>query len=197
MSTSLTIKDDVSSPFNYDGMLSDLYTLLHEKNPELTDRHRKKIRPPEVMRVGSTRTAWINFKDNCIRYAACFHLYETFGRLAHILSVCSMKREKDHVLSFFLAELGTTGSIDGSERFLMRGRYLPKAIENLLRRYIQEYVTCHMCKSLETELARDAVSRLYFLSCKACGSQRSVAPIKAGFHATSKGDRKKAREAAS
>lgn len=108
-----------------------------------------------------------------------------------------MKREKEHVQSFFLAELGTTGSIDGSDRFLLKGRYLPKYIENLLRKYITEYVTCHMCKSLETELTRDPVTRLFFLSCKACGSQRSVTAIKAGFHATSKGERKKAREAAS
>jgi translation initiation factor 2 subunit 2 len=38
-------------------------------------------------------------------------------------------------------------------------------------------------------------SRLYFMGCKACGSTRSVAPIKAGFHATARGERKKAREA--
>ena len=68
-------------------------------------------------------------------------------------------------------------------------------VENLLRKYITEYVKCHMCNSLETELHRDAESRLFFLNCKSCGSQRSVAPIKAGFHATARGERKKAREA--
>ena len=98
-------------------------------------------------------------------------------------------------MSFFLAELGTTGSIDGSERFLIRGKYPPKYVENLLRKYITEYVKCVMCNSLETELHRDAESRLFFLNCKSCGSQRSVAPIKAGFHATARGERKKAREA--
>jgi translation initiation factor 2 subunit 2 len=47
--------------------------------------------------------------------------------------------------------------------------------------------------SLNTELTRDNISRLYFMNCKACGSARSVAAIKAGFHATAKGERKKAR----
>lgn len=47
-----------------------------------------------------------------------------------------MKRSTEHVLSFFLAELGTTGSIDGSERLVMRGKYQPKYIESLLRKYI-------------------------------------------------------------
>ena len=72
---------------------------------------------------------------------------------------------------------------------------LRRYVENLLRKYITEYVKCHMCNSLETELHRDAESRLFFLNCKSCGSQRSVAPIKAGFHATARGERKKAREA--
>lgn len=134
---------------------------------------RKKLKPPEVMRVGTTRSAWVNFRDCC----------------------AMMKRAQEHVMQFFLAELGTTGSIDGSERFLIRGKYPPKYVENLLRKYITEYVKCTMCNSLETELHRDAESRLFFLSCKSCGSQRSVAPIKAGFHATARGERKKAREA--
>jgi translation initiation factor 2 subunit 2 len=104
-----------------------------------------------------------------------------------------MKRSQEHVLSFFLAELGTTGSIDGSNRLLVRGKYLPKYIESLLRKYIQEYVVCAMCHALNTELHRDPDSRLYFMTCKSCGSMRSVTAIKAGFHATVKGDRKKAR----
>ena len=54
-----------------------------------------------------------------------------------------------------------------------------------------------MCRNTETDLRRDNVSRLFFMDCKACGSSRSVAPIKAGFHATSKGERRKARDAAS
>jgi translation initiation factor 2 subunit 2 len=144
--------------------------------------------------------------------------------------MCRLKRTQEHIQSFFLAELGTTGSIDGSERFLIRGKYPPKNIENLLRKYIavsiitqtiihydrivtrflscamlriyahrillQEYVTCTMCKSLDTELTKDPISRLSFLNCQSCGSQRSVAAIKAGYHATVKGERKKAREAA-
>lgn len=77
----------------------------------------------------------------------------------------------------------------------LQGKFQPKYIESLLRKYISEYVTCAMCRSLESTLTRDPISRLYFMSCKACGSQRSVQPIKAGFHATAKGERKKAREA--
>lgn len=55
---------------------------------------------------------------------------------------------------------------------------------------------CPMCKSLDTDLNRDAESRLYFLTCKACGSSRSVAPIKPGHHATTRADRRKLKQQA-
>lgn len=57
-------------------------------------------------------------------------------------------------------------------------------------------MTCQNCKSLETNLERDPISRLYFSTCTACRAQRSVAPIKSGYHATGKGERRKEREKA-
>ncbi len=53
-----------------------------------------------------------------------------------------------------------------------------------------EYVTCHMCRNPETSLTRDSVTRLYFIQCESCGSRRSVAPIKSGFHAHTRADRR-------
>jgi translation initiation factor 2 subunit 2 len=157
---------------SYETMLQNLYNTIYINNPELTERAKRKLQPPQVSRVGTTRSAWTNFRENC----------------------ASLGRSMDHVMSFFLAELDTTGSIDASFRFIMKGRHLPKHIEALLRKYIAGYVSCSMCKSLDTELSRDPVSRLFFVKCKACESQRSVTTIKAGFHATTKGERKKARE---
>merc|ERR1712157_653242 len=52
------------------------------------------------------------------------------------------------------AELGTEGSIDGNQRLVIRGKYVPKYIESLLRKYILEYVTCQMCRSPNTELTK-------------------------------------------
>lgn len=37
-----------------------------------------------------------------------------------------MRRNPEHVLQFTLAELGTEGSIDGNQRLVIRGRYVPK-----------------------------------------------------------------------
>ena len=49
-------------------MLSRVYTLLHANNPELMGRTRKVLKPPEICRVGSTRIAWVNFKEICDMY---------------------------------------------------------------------------------------------------------------------------------
>ena len=153
-----------------------IYDKLRENNPQLlgNDKKKKKLPPPQVGRVGTTRTAWTNYKEIC----------------------AGLKRDPDHVFSYFLSELGTTGVIDGSDRLILKGKYLPKYIETLLLKYVDEFVKCKNCSTVETELRRDSETRLFFMDCSMCGSSRSVTLIKAGFHATGKGERRKARDAA-
>ena len=50
-----------------------------------------------------------------------------------------MKRTDEHVMQFLFAELGTNGSVDGSRRLVIKGRFQQKQIENVLRRYIGGY----------------------------------------------------------
>ena len=38
--------------------------------------------------------------------------------------------------SFLLSELGTSGSLDGTQRLIVKGRFLPKAFETVLRRWV-------------------------------------------------------------
>jgi translation initiation factor 2 subunit 2 len=76
-----------------------------------------------------------------------------------------LKRNEDHVTQFLFAELGTNGSVDGSRRLVIKGRFQSKQIENILRRYIQDYVVCKTCKSLNTELGKGE-NRLWYLTCK-------------------------------
>merc|ERR1711939_286038 len=102
---------------------------------------------------------------------------------ANIAEICKrMKRTDEHVTQFLFAELGTSGSVDGSRRLVIKGRFQQKQIENVLRRYIVEYVTCKTCRSPNTELSKGE-NRLYFVTCNSCGSRRSVTAIKSGFSA--------------
>ncbi|KDN47595.1 hypothetical protein RSAG8_03385, partial [Rhizoctonia solani AG-8 WAC10335] len=141
-------------------LLGRFYQVLRAQNPELAGEKRKyTIAPPSVHRDGNKKTVFANISDICKR----------------------MHRQPDHVIQFLFAELGTTGSVDGSQRLVIKGRFQPKQLENVLRRYIVEYVTCKTCKSPDTILTKE--NRIYFMSCESCGSRRSVSAIKAGFQA--------------
>jgi translation initiation factor 2 subunit 2 len=157
--------------YTYSDLLQRAVDLLHQHNPEYTEKRRQTMKPPQLMRVGTKKTLWVNFQEICKM----------------------MKRNPDHVFQFMMAELGTEGSIDGTQRLVIRGKFVPKYIESLLRKYIVEYVTCQMCRSFNTSLTRDSVSRLFFVHCQECGSSRSVAPIRAGYHAQTRADRRAIR----
>jgi translation initiation factor 2 subunit 2 len=164
---------DRKADYNYSELLDRVVGILHAHNPDLIEKKRRNMKPPQLTRVGTKKTLWVNFQEICTM----------------------MQRPPEHVFQFFMAELGTEGSIDGNQRLVIRGKYVPKYIESLLRKYIVEYVTCQMCRSPNTELVKDQATRLHFCNCSDCGSSRSVAPIRTGYHATSRADRRAARNA--
>uniref|UniRef100_A0A8C4QZW5 Eukaryotic translation initiation factor 2 subunit 2 n=1 Tax=Eptatretus burgeri TaxID=7764 RepID=A0A8C4QZW5_EPTBU len=147
--------------YTYDELLSRVFNIMREKNPEMMAGEKRKfvMKPPQVVRVGTKKSSFANFADIC--------------KLLH--------RQPKHLLAFLLAELGTSGSIDGNNQLIIKGRFQQKQIESVLRRYIKEYVTCHTCRSPDTTLQKD--TRLYFLQCETCHSRCSVASIKTGFQA--------------
>lgn len=155
---------DLNGIIPYESLLSRFFTTLKKNNPELAgDRLGPKFRipPPVCQREGSKKTLFANVQD--------------------ISTV--LQRNPEHLIQFLFAELGTSGSIDGEKRLVLKGKFQPKQMESVLRRYIIEYVTCKTCKLMNTELKRESANRLHFLNCKACGSTRSVSSIKTGFQA--------------
>jgi len=83
-------------------LLERFYKTLKEKNPEMVTGEKKKVmmKPPQVVRVGAKKTSFVNFSDIC--------------KLLH--------RSQKHVLDFLLAELGTQGSIDGTNQLIIKGK---------------------------------------------------------------------------
>jgi len=57
------------------------------------------------------------------------------------LSILRMHRQPEHVMTFLLAELGTSGSLDGQQRLVVKGRFAPKNFESILRKYISKFIT--------------------------------------------------------
>lgn len=153
---------DETKNIGYALLLQRFFHQLSQKNPDhtLTGAKSFKIPPPQCMREGNRKTVFANIADICKR----------------------MKRTEDHLTAYLFAELGTNGSVDGSRRLVIKGRFQQKQIEGMVRKYIIEYVTCKTCKSPDTELSKGE-NRLYFVTCNNCGSRRSVTAIKTGFSA--------------
>ncbi|KAG5980231.1 hypothetical protein E4U55_004254 [Claviceps digitariae] len=153
---------DETKNIGYTLLLQRFFHQLSQKNPDhtLTGAKSFKIPPPQCMREGNRKTVFANIADICKR----------------------MKRTEDHLTAYLFAELGTNGSVDGSRRLVIKGRFQQKQIEGMVRKYIIEYVTCKTCKSPDTELSKGE-NRLYFVTCNNCGSRRSVTAIKTGFSA--------------
>ncbi|KAH9362028.1 hypothetical protein HPB48_014967 [Haemaphysalis longicornis] len=147
--------------YTYDELLQRVFNIMREKNPDMVAGEKKKLvmRPPQVLKVGTKKSSFANFLEIC--------------KMLH--------RQPKHVQAFLLAELGTSGSVDANNQLIIKGRFQQKQIENVLRRYIKEYVTCHTCRSPDTILQKD--TRLFFLQCEKCGSRCSVVSIKSGFQA--------------
>ncbi|CAB1314500.1 unnamed protein product [Coregonus sp. 'balchen'] len=135
MDDDMEIKDDAQEE---DDLLNRVFNIMREKNPDMVAGEKRKfvMKPPQVVRVGTKKSSFVNFTDIC--------------KLLH--------RQPKHLLAFLLAELGTSGSIDGTNQLIIKGRFQQKQIEN-----------------------KD--TRLYFLQCETCHSRCSVASIKAGFQA--------------
>ncbi|KAI8669206.1 EIF2B-5 domain-containing protein [Fusarium keratoplasticum] len=153
---------DETKSIGYSMLLQRFFSQLAQKNPDhaISGTKSYKIPPPQCMREGNRKTVFANIADICKR----------------------MKRTEEHVTAYLFAELGTSGSVDGSRRLVIKGRFQQKQIENVVRKYIIEYVTCKTCKSPDTELNKGE-NRLYFITCNNCGSRRSVTAIKTGFSA--------------
>lgn len=84
----------------------------------------------------------------------------------------------------------------GEGNLILIGKYQNKHIASLYRKYVENYVRCGTCRSMNTELSKDQATRLVNLFCKDCGASRNVESIKKHFHATTRKDRRKVKEAA-
>lgn len=148
--------------YTYEFLLARVFTKLYSSNPELTQKKEKiHLKPVEVARDGTKKTVFSNFAGFCKE----------------------LNRDKEHLMSFILSELCADGSIDGNERLIIRGKYPPSAIEKIVRNYINQYILCSGCKSLDTFIDKEKATRLTFLRCNVCQASVSIKPITNGYRA--------------
>lgn len=51
--------------YTYADMLGRVVDLLAANNPELAEKRRQTVKPPQLMRVGTKKTLWVNFQEIC------------------------------------------------------------------------------------------------------------------------------------
>ena len=139
--------------------------LMQHKN----DHQKLKITEPDVAREGSKKTAFVNFSRICRQ----------------------INRDMNHFATYIATELGTTVSVDGNNRLIIKGRFYENQVKTILTKYINQFITCWICNANDTYIYKDQATRLQFLKCSVCNSQRPVASIKSGYSAIMRGDRNK------
>ena len=143
---------------DYPDLLERAFSLLRATTSSSTN-NRYKMVPLNVQREGPKKTIFVNCITVCER----------------------MHRDPEHLVLYFMTELSTTASFDGNGYLIIKGKYRQNQIENLLKKYLLEYVLCKSCKSASTTLKKD--NRLWFVECASCNSLQSVPPIISGYKA--------------
>jgi len=89
--------------------------------------------------------------------------------------VCdTLNRNPNHLLKFLSKELATAGTLQGA-RAMFQGRFTRQTIDRLIKRYVDEFVVCPVCKRPDTKIVKER--RFYFILCEACGARSSIRPV--------------------
>ena len=127
--------------WTYDQLLTRVFETIHAANPDHDNASTTvELEAPALVRVGTKKTGIVNFKEICE----------------------AMNRPLEHVLSFVLAELGTTGTFAADHRLTLKGRFQNRHIENVLRHYVSNYLICQNCHSPNTVLTKGASCTVVF-----------------------------------
>jgi len=136
-------------------MVADYEKMLEEASYQLPPqvfKHERFEVPKPVCTVVGSRTFLQNFKETSE----------------------ALNRDPLHLLRFLSKEMATAGIIEGS-RVIFQGKFEHNTLERLIKRYIEEFVTCPVCKKPDTKIAKE--KRLFFLVCEACGARSPVKPV--------------------
>ena len=94
--------------------------------------------------------------------------------LSNFFQIAShLRRTPEHFQKFMLKELAVAGQQDG-DRLILNMKVPSAKINQKIGEYVNEFVLCKECKKPDTELTREAQSRITFIHCLACGAKHSV-----------------------
>lgn len=91
-----------------------------------------------------------------------------------------LNRQAEHLAHFISESVYSDGSINKDNNLILSGSFLQSDIEKGLRNFIELYVVCKSCDSVEdTYITKE--NKLFFLKCGRCKGSRCVGNIIEGF----------------
>ena len=118
---------------------------------EILEHKRFEVPKPRSFTIGM-RTIIHNFKEICD----------------------TLNRNPNHVIKFLSKEMATAGTLQRT-RAMFQGKFPHLTIDRLIKRYVDEFVVCPVCKRPDTKIVKER--RFYFIICEACGAKSSIRPV--------------------
>jgi translation initiation factor 2 subunit 2 len=131
--------------YNYDELLKRACSQM----PEVSFKRERLELPRLFIRIIGMRTIISNFKE-----------------VADVLN-----RDPHHILKFLTREMATAATFHDS-RAIFQGKFRRDSFERLLKRYMESFLICPVCKRPDTKIVKE--KRLSFIVCNACGAKSSV-----------------------
>lgn len=131
--------------YPYKDLLNRIYQNIESKRDVL-------VKQPIIFCISSKRTGWVNFKECCN----------------------NINRDFVHLKLFVENELSCQCNFNGNGILIIKGIFSQKNIDIIFRKYINQYVQCTTCKSIETNIKKDKKTRICFIKCFLCESARSI-----------------------
>lgn len=97
-------------------------------------------------------------------------ILQNFRDIAKVLN-----RDEELLRRYFMKELNVPGAINEAGQLELRGKFSATAINQLLERFITNYVKCSTCGSFHTRLIKKG--KVFLLKCEACGAETTLPAI--------------------
>ncbi|MBI2629999.1 translation initiation factor IF-2 subunit beta [Candidatus Pacearchaeota archaeon] len=95
--------------------------------------------------------------------------------VSNFIQICSyIRRNPEHLIKFLSKELAAPGKMDNGRLILVK-KIPARRIDEVVKAYVDKYVTCKECGKPDTELIKK--DNFTFIHCLACGAKYSIAKI--------------------
>lgn len=161
-STSSATTNSIDLLYDYDRLLARCIERREHDRTEMILRCRTPISIPHAdLSVGQSRTVLINWKS--------------YTRLFHGLT------RDPHLFQQYINEYySCQSSINQREQLTFNIRTTKITFDNVLRKFLDEYVTCLICQTAQTHLIKS--DGIWRIECQLCGGQRTVKRLKWKHH---------------